>query len=135
MLTSEMFDDIWQHRDGERVGACNPDLARCRIGQKLDFPNPLFQFIKRRLATPHQCLAVGGRNDSLRASIQEAHAQRMLQVGDDFRDGRCGHVELGSGLSHAALPHHREKHEEVTQPQATADLMFPLDDARHKAGT
>src|SRR5437667_3279338 len=50
----------------------------------------------------------------------------MLKVGDHSRYGRLGHFELLRRLGHAPTLHDREKHMQVPQPQAPADLTLPI---------
>src|SRR5713101_1992666 len=135
MLSAEFFDDHRHYRGDDRVRASDLDLAGFRISEKFDIPHSLPQFVECRLASPQQGLAKDSGNDALRASIEEAHAKGMLKIGNDFRNGRRCHVELGGSLRHAAVLHHSEEHEQITQPEPSTDLTFPLNDSRHKERT
>jgi hypothetical protein len=51
----------------------------------------------------------------------------VFQVGNDLRDRGLRHPELRSRLRHAAQLHGREERVEIPQPEASADLSFPVD--------
>jgi len=59
----------------------------------------------------------------------------VLEVSDHFGDRRRRDAELGASFRHAAVFHYGEEDEQVAQPHAAADLLFPLDEPRHKVIT
>ena len=121
----EPFNDVRDDRECDRQRACNPDFARCRISQEFDVPDALLQFVEHCNAAFEQRVAIHGRLDALRGSIEKSHAERMLEIGDHFRDRRLGNSELYGRLGHAAVLGNREKHMQVAQPAAAGRSDSP----------
>src|SRR5262249_15176070 len=132
ILRGELLDDIRQHARCERFGASDADFARARISEELDVANALLELVERDRAALEQGTAIHGRLDALGAAVEQPHAQRMLEVGDDLRNGGLRHPELCGRLGHAAALHDREEDMQVAQPQPTADLALPIDFSWHQ---
>jgi len=60
------------------LGAANAQLPDRRVGKQFDLLHPLAQFIEHRNPALNQCPAVHRR--SLRAAIEQAHAERLLPL-------------------------------------------------------
>jgi hypothetical protein len=132
MICREPFDDLWKDRVGVRLDVSNRLLAGCGIGQELDVPDPLLQFIECRPAAHEQSASVGCRLDPARTAIEKLYAQGMLQVGDDLRYSGMGDTEKLGCLAKASRLHHREEHPQVPQPQPTSDVVVPVGNLCHK---
>ena len=52
-------------------------------------------------------------SNSLRRSIKQPYAERMLEIGNHFRYSRLGYPELNGRLGHAAVLNNRVKHVQV----------------------
>src|SRR5262245_19329165 len=66
------------------TGQCVPDpyLAGCRIGEKFDVLHSLTQFIEYGDSAIQQRPAILSRLDTLALAIEQAHAERALQLCD-----------------------------------------------------
>ena len=131
MVLRETLEDRHEEPRRDRLRAADPQLAGAGIGDVLDVPDALPQLVEGGPAAPQQGFAIGSGNDTLRAAIEQPHAERMLQGGDRFRDRRSRDAELGAGPRHAAVLDHGEEDEQVAQPQSAADLLFPRDRPGH----
>ncbi len=98
----------------------------------LDVPDALLQFVEHCNASFEQRVAIHGRLDPLRGSIEQPHAERMLEVGDHFRHGGLGNSELHRRLGHAAVLNDHVKHVQVAQPEPPTDLALPVDLPWHR---
>jgi hypothetical protein len=116
--------DHRQHRPGgDRLGAPDPQLARRRIGEEFDVLHALAQLVENRDAAPDDGLAVLRRRDAPGAAFEQAHAERMLEIGNRARDCRLRGAESLRRLGHAARLDHRHEHAHVVQLQATFDAV------------
>ena len=102
IFLGESFDDLRKEGVRDRQGISNRQLACRGIGQELDVPDALPQFIECRPAARKQRARVGRWLDPARAAIEKLHAQRMLKVGDDLRHSRMGNTEMLGSLGEAA---------------------------------
>ena len=94
IFLGELFDDLRKDRVPNRQRISDRQLACRGIGQELDIPDALPQFIECRPAAREQSARVERWLDPARAAIEELHAQRMLQVGDDLRHSGMGNTEM-----------------------------------------
>src|ERR1700730_3990501 len=90
-------------------------------------PDSLPELVECGAPSCQQGFAIRGSDDTLRTATE-----RMLQGGNHLRNRGGRYAELGAGLGHAAVLHHGEEDEQITQPQSAADLVFPLNQSRHK---
>jgi hypothetical protein len=125
------FKDWWQYR-GNCFGAPNLHLACCGIGQELDVPDALLQFIEYRSTASEQRATVHRRLNTVRTSIEQPHTERLLKIGDRFRNGGLGNSKMLSRLGHAAALSGREKCVQVPQLEPAADLTLPVDFSWHR---
>ncbi len=88
-------------------------LANGRIGQEFDVPAALLQFIERGNASLEQRIPVHRGRDALRASIEQANTERVLEVCDRLRHGGLSDAELRGGLGHAAALDDRGEHVQI----------------------
>src|SRR4029434_9946434 len=63
-------------------------LASRRIGEEGDAFDRLLELIAYGDAVAEQCAPVDGRLDAMRTAIEQAHAERVFQVRNRFRDRR-----------------------------------------------
>src|SRR5262245_35061887 len=129
---NEPFKYVRDDGESDCQWACNPDFTRCWISQVLDIFDALFQFVEYRNASFEQRIAIHRWLDSLRRSVQKPHAERVLKICDDFRNGRLGNSELYGRLGHAAVLNDRVEDVQVAQPETPADLALPIDLAQHR---
>jgi tripartite-type tricarboxylate transporter receptor subunit TctC len=77
--------------------------------------------------------AVDGGLDPSRTAIEQAHADRALEIGDDLRHRRLRDPEVLCGLRHAAALRDRHEYVQVPQLETPPDLAFPIDLVGHAA--
>src|SRR5262245_35282667 len=132
ILAGKMADDRWEK--GRRHGrhAPDPHLAGGRIGQELDFSDPLLQLIEHRGPAFDQRVSVDRWPDALRASIEKPSPERPFKIADRFRYRGLFHAQLRGRLGHTACLHYGKKYMQVAQPQASADPAFPIDRSGHR---
>ena len=70
--------------------------------------------------------------DAVRASIEQPHTERVLKIGDRFRNGGLGNSKLLSRLRYAAALNGREERMQVPQLEAAANLTLPVDFSGHR---
>ena len=109
----------------------DPDFADARVSQEFDFLNALPEVVECGLAIFQQRAAVDGRFNAARTAIQQAHAERVLQIRDHLRDGRLRNSEEGGRLGHAAGLINRKQHVEIAQPDPPSDPGLPIDRLGH----
>ncbi len=97
----QSLDDGRDDRGRDRFAGSNPHFSRRRIGQELDLPYSLAQFVKDRSASFDERAAIGGWLDALSAAVEEPGADCMLKVRDGLRNGGLGHTEAIGRLAHA----------------------------------
>lgn len=85
---------------------------------------PCLRFIECGDPALEKRTAIHGGLSSLRAPVKEADAERVLQAGDDFRNGGLRDAEFGGRLGHAAALHDREENLQVVEAQASAYARF-----------
>src|SRR5262249_28684068 len=69
--------------------------------------------------------------DATWPSVEQFDAQRYLKARDDSGDGRLRDAELNCCLRHASPASDREEDVELSQLEAAADVLFPMDMACH----
>src|SRR5687768_17336369 len=79
MALGEPIDNRRDKARGEQWRTTDPDFSRSRVGKKLDVFDGLTQAIENNAAAIKQCAAVCGRLHASRMTIEQAHADRMLQ--------------------------------------------------------
>src|SRR5258708_851110 len=119
-------------KDADRFRAADPYLAGARIGDRLDLPNSLPKLVEGGRPPRVQDLAEARRDDTLRAAVEEPGANRVLEIGDPFRDRRRRDAESQGRLGHAAALDYREEHEEVVQAKLPSDAAVVGRLAGHK---
>jgi len=87
IMLQELPKQRRQHRGRRRFRAPDPHFSHRRIGQKLDIPDALLQFIEGGLAPQYQRAAVGRCLDTPWATIEQPHADRVLELGNHSRHG------------------------------------------------
>src|SRR5262245_28034462 len=127
IFLQELIQDWRQDRCRNWLGTSNPQLARRWVRQKLNVPDALFELVKRGNAPPEQRLAIDGRLDALRASIEKPDAERMLEVGDHFRHCWWRDPKLRGRLAHAATLRDGQEHMQIAQLEPSTDLALPVD--------
>ena len=105
----EPFDDLRKDQLA-MTGRIQLSIRRCGIGQELDVPDPLLQFIECRPAARKERARVNRRLDPARAAIKQSCTQGMLQVGDHLRYRRMGDTQLAAALLRLPDLHDREEH-------------------------
>src|SRR5215470_9710207 len=118
----------------KRFRTPNPQFTTRRVGEKSDIHYALFELIKRGIAALEQSTTIHRWFDASPSPIEEAHVQRVLQVGDHLRNGRLRNSELLSRLRHAAKLCDRKKYMQILQPKPAPNPAFPVDDPRHMPG-
>ena len=88
-MSRELLDD-GGNESRERVRGADPDFARSPVGQKFDVPDALLQLVEGGNAALEKRATEGRRFDAAGASIDKPHAERMLEIGNDFGNGRLG---------------------------------------------
>jgi hypothetical protein len=68
----------------------------------------------------------------LHASIDETNAERVLEIGNYLRNGGLRNAELLRRLGHAASLNDCREYMQISQPEAPADLTFPVDFSKHR---
>ncbi len=112
-----------------RVGAAsNTRFPRRRVGEKLDVLHALAQLVENSYSAIEQRATILGRLDTLALAVEQAHAERVLQVGNRFRNVGLGGVQLLRRLPHAAGLHDCHKDVHVLQPDPSADAVTHLHD-------
>ncbi len=127
ILMGKSFHDRREDRGRDRVVAPEPYLTDRRVGQELDVPDALLEFIEHRVAALQQRAAIHRGLDALRPAVEKPHTERVLKIADGLRHRRLGHVELLSRLGHAAPLHDRDEDVQIAHSEAPADPTFPID--------
>jgi hypothetical protein len=115
------------------IASVQPNFTSPAVGsaKKFDVPDALLQFIEHRGAPLDERLAILRRLDALRAAVEQAYAERIFKIGDDFRHSRLRDAKLLRRLRHAAVLDRRVKHVQVAQLEPATDLAFPVDPSGH----
>ncbi|HVV63618.1 MAG TPA: hypothetical protein VHD14_17855 [Pseudolabrys sp.] len=113
-----------QTRDDRFVSA-DPDFARRRVGEEIDFLYALAKIVEYSDAAVEQRTAVFRRLDPLRTAVEQAHAQGVLEVRDGSRNGRLRRVQLRCRLAHAAALDHGHQNMQVVELEAASDPVGP----------
>src|SRR5262249_32215619 len=106
--------------------------AGCRISEKLDVLDALAQLVERGKPALEQGLAIGRRLDPLAAAIEQADAERTLQVSDRLRYDRVRDRQAFGGSRHAAGLNDGEQDIDVPQFEAATDAVLPLHVSLHR---
>src|SRR5690349_16869011 len=120
-----------KHRGGNRFEASHPQVAGRGVGEILDRPDPLFQFIERRDAAVEHGPRIHRRLHAARAAFEKGYPERALQIGDHARHGGLRKPKLHGRLGHAAALADGEKNMQVAQPDAATDLMLAVEFLSH----
>src|SRR5690242_4750904 len=94
ILLYELFNDRRNDGGGNRISRSDSQFTCGWIGEVLDVLYALPQFIEYHSASFNKGMAVGRWLNASPGAINQAHAQRMLEVGDRLRDRRLRHVEM-----------------------------------------
>src|SRR5215813_15596589 len=101
-------------------------LARGRIGQKLDLPYALPQLIEDGDAAFGEGATIERRLDALRAAIKQGDAQRAFEVGNCLRNHRPRNGEPLGSFGHVALFGDGHEDMKVARLEAPADAVSPV---------
>ena len=123
----KLLDNRGKHRAGEYGLAADAQLACRGVGEMLDFPHSLSEFIERGCSAFKQCIAIDSWLDAAGTAVQQLHADRRLQICDGLGYGGLRHAQKRGGFRHAARLYNRKENMEVPQSQAPADAAFPID--------
>jgi len=133
ILSGEPLDDRRQYGGPDRLGTANSQFPDLRIGQEFDGANALLQFVERGQAALKHLATVDGGLDPSRTAIEQSHADRALEIGDDLRHRRLRDPKVLCGLRHAAALRDRHEYVQVPQLETPPDLAFPIDLVGHAA--
>src|SRR5258706_16296620 len=106
---------------GKNDGATKPHLAYRWIGEMLDLPDGLTQLIKGDSAAIEKSPRVDRWLDPVWRAIEQPRAERLLHVGDRFRNGRLRDRQPRRCLSHAAALSDGQQHVQIAQLEVTPD--------------
>ena len=106
-------------------GASDPDLSRGRVCKKLYVLHAMAQLVEGGLAATEQDAPGLGKADTVRISLQQPHAENMLQLTDRPRDDRMRDGELARSLRHAPALRHDKENMQIAQLQPASDSIFP----------
>jgi hypothetical protein len=123
VLAREVSDRLRNDRAGDDLRCANPQLPGGRIGEKSDILDALTQLVEHRDAALYKRPAIGGGLDPLPAPVEKTHPERMLEIGDGFRNRRLRDTQTANGLSHAAGIDDREENIEVAQFEAVLEAF------------
>jgi hypothetical protein len=104
----------------------DPHLSGSGVGEKLDIPHRLAQVIEHSRSAIEQGTAVLGRLDPPVSTIDQTHADSVLQVGDRSGDGGLPGVQQRRRLVHAACLHNSHQNVKVVQPHPASDTIARL---------
>jgi hypothetical protein len=66
------------------------------------------------------------------APVEKLYTDRVLEVTDDFRYCGLRYAKMHGGSRHAPMLAGRQEHMQVAQPDAPANLAFPIDFSSHR---
>ena len=92
----------------------------------LDLFYPLLHLVEDDPRALDQNAAVFGQRDPARRPVEQRRAERVLHVGDGFRDGRLRQGEMLRCLGHAAGFRHHLQRMQILQPQPPSDAIVPI---------
>ena len=81
VLARQPIDGSENNTLGNACGCSNPQFTRCRVGKKLDFPDPLIEFIERGDASFEQCTPKFRWLDAVRTTVKQWHTECLFCVG------------------------------------------------------
>jgi hypothetical protein len=81
ILARQPIDGVENKAFGKACGRCNPQFTGRRVGQKLDFLDPLIKFIERRNAALEERLAILRGLDAVCAALEQRYTESMLCIG------------------------------------------------------
>src|SRR5882762_6214391 len=122
----EPLDDGRNEGRGENGAACDPHFPRRRVGEKLDVFDALAQVIEYGHPAIEQRATVRGRLDALAVAVEQAHAERILQLRDRSRNVGLGCIEALRRLPHGAGLHHGHEDVQVLQLHPASDAIAQL---------
>src|SRR5262245_48944555 len=102
MSAGQLFDDGRYQAGRERFGASDAQLARRRIGEKVNLIYAPIDLVEDSHAALQECAAVERRLCPMLAAIQESHTEHLFQVSDRLGNDGLGDRELLGGLAHGA---------------------------------
>jgi hypothetical protein len=76
---------------GDARGGADPQFAGRRIGQKLDFPDPLIEFVECSNTAFEESAAILRELDALRTAVEQWYAENLFSIGERSRNGRLGY--------------------------------------------
>jgi hypothetical protein len=124
-------DDCGNKAGTKRRDASDPHFAGTRVGKKLDLLYALAQVVKHGNAAIEQCAPKLGWLDSLPMTVEQLHAESVLQFGNRSGNSRLRDVEPLRRLPHAAGLHHGHENVQVLQFHPASDAVAQLHGHTH----
>ena len=115
-----MLRDRGQHTGQDDFGAADGEFARCGVGEELDALEPLAHLVEYVDGRIEQCPSIRRRLNALGATVEQADAEGLLQLGNRLGDNGMRDGKPGGRFRHAASLGHREHDVKVAQTDATA---------------
>ncbi len=81
VLARQPIDGVQNNTFGKACRSSNPQFTGRWVGKKLDFPDPLIEFIEGGDAAFEQRPAVLRWLDAVRAAVEQRYPERMLCIG------------------------------------------------------
>ena len=88
MAPCEAIDHRGDETRRQKMMAANSHIAGCGIGEELDVLHARPQFVEHHGATVEQCRPVDRRLGAVAVALEQAYADRLLEVGDRLRYDR-----------------------------------------------
>ncbi|HEY6259557.1 MAG TPA: hypothetical protein VIY51_27595 [Xanthobacteraceae bacterium] len=100
-------------------------MAGRRIGQEVDLLDTPLQVVEGGRAPLEKRRPVERRRDTLPTSVEKAHADKMLEVGDRLGDGGLRYRQLGRGFTQATELSGRLENMEVAKLESPSQAVVP----------
>ena len=110
----------------ESRGGSDPELARRRIGEKLDFPHSLIEFIEGGDAAFEQRAAILRGLDAVRTAVEQRYTEYLFCVGKRSRNGRLGYGESRCRFRHAARVGHGQENFQLAQLEPAPRALMSI---------
>src|SRR3954453_7004004 len=98
-------NDSGNEARAKRRDTSDPYFAGSGVGEKFEIFDALAQFVEYGHSAIKQCAPVFGRLDTLTMAVEQAHAERLLQIRNRFRYVGLRRIQASRRLPHAAGLH------------------------------
>ena len=126
ILPRQPIDHGENNSFGSSRGRSDPELARRRIGEKLDIPDSLIKFVDGGDAAFEQRAAILRGLDAVRTPVEKRYTEYLFGVSKRSRNGRLGYRQSRCRFRHTARVGHGKENFQLAQLEPAPRALMSI---------